>query len=492
MALRVREQSTAMMAERPGLGDTDGVRASARHAKAGTRPVQSHAPLAAPRLVDMPTEVLKRVCAFLCGDDVRELSATLMTCRALSHATAVHVAFLNPIPDTLCCHVVDRLVQTFWSKRKAVTGVPYGERMGVPGASVQPLVRDTYLAACQALDLPPMPHMLSPAPPRDWPRERVCIILEDDLDKALTVGIPGYSGRLSYLVEMWESSQQWRVGFNAFEQVVAPRCHGDWFQQQRTDEPPFASKFPNGENFNPLTILYAYSSSFAWRTPFEAYVTYVFALLKPEIGVLASSPRQDEAIVHMTSGRQTLLRALPADEWSLVGSHLPDETIAQLWRTVPCLAQLLRPHAARSHLLGVCACVASQEPMDKAAFMLLLVCFARDVSMPQTHPVHLVDYWSNGLLSFIQHGTYGSEEVDGTTVRGVQWTWCLSDGMDQCIVRQHLQPHHADDPWVVTFYDVHGTATERSMLRPAPTAMCTWRTPPYKLAHVPQPDPSAS
>ena len=132
-----------------------------------------------------------------------------------------------------------------------------------------------------------MSHMLDPVPPCNWLQDRVCIIV----DEKITVSLSG-PGRVSYLVEMWQTARRRTVGLDAFEQVVAPECSGDWFQQQRTEEPLLSSVFHGGD-IDDTSVASAFYSSFMYCSPFEAYVTYVFALLKPEVGPSASSPRQD-------------------------------------------------------------------------------------------------------------------------------------------------------------------------------------------------------
>jgi hypothetical protein len=246
------------MTGRPELPDTDCDHASSatRHAKAVSRPGQTHASLAIISLVDMPAEVLQKVCAFVCGDDVRELRATLVACSALWRATVVRVAFLNPDPETLCCHVVARLEKQMWERcTRLRSPCDNAHRM---------IVRDTYLEACQALDLPPLPHMLDPAPPRGWPRERVCIILSD-------------AHQDSYLVNMLSGRRRF-VYTSSIAQVVVTRCNDDWFQVHRVRPPRV---YPMGRKFNAYSINRAIHDGFLHCSPFESNVTYAFALLKP-------------------------------------------------------------------------------------------------------------------------------------------------------------------------------------------------------------------
>ena len=218
--------------------------------------MQSHAFLACPRLVDMPAEVLQRVCAFVCGDNVRVLRATLVACRALSDATVARVAFLKPHHRTLSCHVVDELEQQMWERRT---------RLRSPCDKANRMItRDTYLAACQALDLPPLPHMLDPAPSRHWPRERVCIILGDAHNQN------------TFLVDMLSGLRRF-VTISSIAQVVVTRCDDDWFQLHRTRPPRV---YPMGRKFNAHSINRAILDGFVNCSPFEANVTYTFALLK--------------------------------------------------------------------------------------------------------------------------------------------------------------------------------------------------------------------
>jgi hypothetical protein len=246
------------------MHDTGGSHASSapRHANAVSRLGRTHASLAIISLVDMPAEVLQKVCAFVCGDDVRELRATLVACSALWRATVARVAFLNPDPETLRCHVVARLEKQMWERcTRLRSPCDNAHRM---------IVRDTYLEACQALDLPPLPHMLDPVPPRDWPRERVCIILSD-------------AHRDSYLVNMLSGRRRF-VYTSSIAQVVVTRCNDDWFQVHRT-RPPCV--YPNGRKFNAYSINQAIYDGFIYCSPFESNVTYALALLKPHESVSA-------------------------------------------------------------------------------------------------------------------------------------------------------------------------------------------------------------
>jgi len=173
----------------------------------------------------------------------------------LSHATVARVAFLKPLPGSLCCHVVVELEKQMWERRMCLRPNDMANRM---------IVRDTYLKACQALDLPPLPHVLDPAPPHNWPRERVCIILCDGCTDD------------SYLVNMLSGLRRF-VPISSIAQVVVTRCNDDWFQVHKTRPPRV---YPMGRKFNAHSINRAILDGFMNCSPFEANVTYTFALLK--------------------------------------------------------------------------------------------------------------------------------------------------------------------------------------------------------------------
>jgi hypothetical protein len=163
-------------------------------------------------------------------------------------------------------------------------------------AQLRHMHADTYRVICNLVGVPPAPSVADPAPPADWPAERTGVIVDEE--------------RGQYLVVMLGGGVR-TVALDAFERVVAPCADDDAFDRHRPRE------YPYGARVSAYTIKNALQDGFMRAGAVRASVTYAYALLRPDaadaadpaVGPSASSPRQDEAIVHMAGAPRGVLVA---------------------------------------------------------------------------------------------------------------------------------------------------------------------------------------
>ena len=256
-------------------------------------------------LLGLPEEMLVHILALASADRIVRLRGALTACARLSAFVRARADHLRPDP-TIGHHsavVSGRLnceldiVRTFLKFVRSFIGEPYT-------MPVYPTLRNLhtgcYRILCGLVGVPTATSVAAPVPPAGWPAERTCAILDEE---------PG--GR--YLVAMCGEGQVRVVGLGAFARVVAPPCGDDAFDRHRPRPMPY------GARASAYTIKNALQDGFMRAGPLRASVSYAYALLRaeaadPAVGPSASSPRQDEAIVHMPRGvlveEQNLYRSL--------------------------------------------------------------------------------------------------------------------------------------------------------------------------------------